>query len=104
MSKSDLPLKFSELEIVKIHDKLKVVNAFAQISSFLRERIWRFVFEKYTELVERTKWMPTMFCGFFCCQSIMFLSIYEIKTPVTQLPTPNSPEYRYTAGIYIHLY
>ena len=53
----DLRLKFPDLEIGKVHGKLKVVNAFAKISSFRQNRIRRFAFEKYAEFVERAKRM-----------------------------------------------
>ena len=53
----DLRLKFSDLEIGKVHGKLKIVNAFAKISSLFKDSIWRFTFEKYAEFVERAKRM-----------------------------------------------
>ena len=53
----DLRLKFSDLEIGKVHGKLKIVNAFAKISSFRQNRIGRFAFEKYAEFIERAKRM-----------------------------------------------
>ena len=53
----DLRLKFSDLEIGKVHGKLKIVNAFAKISSLFKDNIWRFTFEKYAEFVERAKRM-----------------------------------------------
>jgi hypothetical protein len=61
----DLPLKFPDLEIGKVHGKLKVVNAFAKISSFRQNCIGRFAFEKYAEFVERAKrmfaWIMVLF-------------------------------------------
>jgi len=53
----DLRLKFSDLEIGKVHGKLKIINAFAQISSLFKDSIRRFAFEKYAEFVERAKRM-----------------------------------------------
>ncbi len=53
----DLRLKLSDLEIGKVHGKLKIVNTFAKISSFRQNRIGRFAFEKYAEFVERAKRM-----------------------------------------------
>ncbi len=53
----DLRLKLPDLEIGEVHGKPKIVNAFAQISSFFQKRIGRFAFEKYAEFVERAKRM-----------------------------------------------